>query len=267
MKVEALDHLVLTVRDIAVTCDFYRRALGMEVVTFGQGRTAIKFGAQKINLHPAGREVEPKAARPTPGSADICLLSDEPLAGWIAHFKGLGVPIELGPVRRTGALGPIESIYVRDPDANLVEIANPVTREITKRVAGEAADPIAPLRAWLRAWQACVRAVDFAGGRALCIPDLLAFGTRAEIVQGVENVEAQQWRQVWPRIRDFTVRIDEARGEVTGDHAWVAARWDSLGTRPDGTTFPRPGRLTIALERRRGRWLARHTHFSLVPQP
>jgi ketosteroid isomerase-like protein len=127
-------------------------------------------------------------------------------------------------------------------------------------------DPaLAPLREWLRELQACVRARDFDGGRRLCAPDVIAFGTVADLVEGVEGVMERQWRRVWPTIRDFTIRIDEARGAIQGDQAWVAAPWDSQGVRPDGTTFPRPGRLTIALVRSAERWLAVHTHFSLTP--
>jgi ketosteroid isomerase-like protein len=128
-------------------------------------------------------------------------------------------------------------------------------------------DTLAPLRSWLTDWAARVRAVDFAGGRALCAPELIAFGTRAEVVTGIDRVYDQQWRHVWPIIRDFTVRVDEARGGVTGDTGWVAAPWDSRGVRPDGSTYSRPGRLTVVLERRQGRWLAVHTHFSLSPTP
>ena len=245
-------------RDLAATCEFYRRALGMEVITFGQGRTALRFGAQKINLHSVADGIGIKAARPTPGSADICLLAREPVGRWMEHLRAVGVKIEEGPVTRSGALGPIESIYLRDPDDNLIEISN--------QLAG-AGDPIAPLRQWLRDWQACVQAGDFAGGRALCAPELLAFGTRAEMVEGLDDVMEHQWRHVWPRIRGFTVRVDEARGGIDGDRGWVAAQWDSLGVRPDGTTFPRPGRLSILFDCRDGRWLATHTHFSLTPGP
>jgi ketosteroid isomerase-like protein len=110
-----------------------------------------------------------------------------------------------------------------------------------------------------------VRAQDFAGGRALCAPELLAFGTRAEMVEGVDQVMERQWRPVWPGIRDFTIDVEKARGAIHGDRGWVAAGWDSLGIRPDQSTFPRPGRLTILFERRAGRWLAVHTHFSLSP--
>lgn len=203
------------------------------------------------------------------------------------HLHGTGVPIEEGPVPRTGARGPIESIYLRDPDGNLLEIAVTVTGAV---VAGSASpaqtvgglreeragsvrrgsvvpSPInlSPIIDWLRQWQTCVRAGDFEGGRKLCAPELLAFGTRAEIADGLDAVVEHQWRRVWPMIRDFTVRIAEARGAIVGDSAWVAAPWDSLGTHDDGTTYRRPGRLTVAFERRQGRWLAVHTHFSLSP--
>jgi len=124
MKVDSLDHLVLTVADVEATCRFYSRVLGMEVVTFGQGRKALQFGSQKINLHQQGREFEPKAARPTPGSADLCFLTSVPLADVVAHLRSAGVPIVEGPVQRTGATGPILSVYFRDPDGNLVEVAN-----------------------------------------------------------------------------------------------------------------------------------------------
>jgi catechol 2,3-dioxygenase-like lactoylglutathione lyase family enzyme len=122
--VDRLDHLVLTVADLERTCDFYSRILGMSVQTFGEGRTALRFGEQKINLHRAGHEFEPKAEHPTPGSADLCFIAETPLADVVAHLGRCGVAIELGPVEREGAAGPILSIYIRDPDANLVEIAN-----------------------------------------------------------------------------------------------------------------------------------------------
>lgn len=255
MPIDHLDHLVLTVRDVEAACDFYRRALGLEVVTFGAGRVALRFGRQKINLHQAGKEPDLRAAHPTPGSGDLCFLTEEPLDAWQRRLAATGIAVLEGPVRRSGALGPIDSLYLRDPDGNLLEISRSV----------DAPDPIAPLRAWLTAWQARVRAVDFAGGRRLCAPGLVAFGTRATFVQGLDRVEAEQWRHVWPVIRDFTVRVAEAQGAVAGDHAWVAAPWDSLGVRPDGSTFPRPGRLTIAFRLVDGRWLATHTHFSLAP--
>ena len=124
MHIDRIDHLVLTVRDIDATCAFYARVLGMQVVTFGAGRTALAFGSQKINLHQAGHEFDPKALHPTPGSADLCLITDIPLGEVIAHLQSCGVAIEEGPVPRSGALGPIESVYCRDLDGNLVEIAN-----------------------------------------------------------------------------------------------------------------------------------------------
>lgn len=123
MQIERIDHLVLTVHDIAVSCDFYSRALGMEVVTFGENRKALAFGMHKINLHQHGREFEPKAARPTPGSADLCLISAVPISSVIAHLDAAGIPLVEGPVQRTGALGPILSVYFRDPDANLIEVS------------------------------------------------------------------------------------------------------------------------------------------------
>ncbi|RFU43458.1 VOC family protein [Actinomadura logoneensis] len=123
MRIDRLDHLVLTVADIQVTVDFYTRVLGMEAVTFGAGRTALAFGNSKINLHEAGREFEPKAHRPTPGSADLCLISGDSLEQVIADFAAHGVTIEEGPVERTGATGPIRSVYVRDPDRNLIEVS------------------------------------------------------------------------------------------------------------------------------------------------
>jgi len=124
MKIRRLDHLVLTVRDVQATVQFYTRVLGMEAITFGNGRQALRFGQQKINLHELGKEIEPKARNAKPGSADICLLADTPLGEVIHHVVACGVPVELGPVSRTGAQGPIESIYIRDPDGNLVEVSN-----------------------------------------------------------------------------------------------------------------------------------------------
>jgi catechol 2,3-dioxygenase-like lactoylglutathione lyase family enzyme len=127
LRIETLDHLVLTVRDLGSTCDFYARALGMQAVTFGERRTALQFGGQKINLHVAGSEFEPKAAHPTPGSADFCLISELPLPQVMTHLRAGGVEIIGGPVRKIGARGTIDSVYVRDPDGNLVEVANYVS--------------------------------------------------------------------------------------------------------------------------------------------
>ena len=124
MQLDSLDHLVLTVADVDASCAFYSRVLGMEVVTFGQGRKALAFGTQKINLHPAGREFEPKAQRPTPGSADLCFLTSVPLTEVQTHLAACGVKVTEGPVQRTGAQGPIVSVYFRDPDLNLIEVSN-----------------------------------------------------------------------------------------------------------------------------------------------
>jgi catechol 2,3-dioxygenase-like lactoylglutathione lyase family enzyme len=124
IRIDRFDHIVLTVGSIESTCGFYARVLGMTVETFGAGRTALHFGNQKINLHPAGNELEPKARTPFPGSADLCLIATTPLEEVIAHLKTVGVPIALGPVSRVGATGEIESVYIRDPDGNLVEISN-----------------------------------------------------------------------------------------------------------------------------------------------
>ena len=126
MQIDHLDHLVLTVADIEATVDFYTRVLGMQAVTFGEGRKALAFGNQKINLHQAGREFEPKAERPTPGSADLCFIVATPLVEVVARLERHGVAIVEGPVQRTGATGPIRSVYVRDPDLNLIELSNPL---------------------------------------------------------------------------------------------------------------------------------------------
>lgn len=124
MQIDSLDHLVLTVEDVAASSDFYARVLGMKTVSFGQGRKALSFGAQKINLHAHGREFEPKAQRPTPGSADLCFLTSVPLTEVQRHLADCGVAVIEGPVQRTGAQGPILSLYFRDPDQNLIEVAN-----------------------------------------------------------------------------------------------------------------------------------------------
>lgn len=124
MKISRIDHLVLTVRNIGATCDFYSSILGMEVTTFGAGRKALTFGCQKINLHEAGKEFEPKAEKPTPGAIDLCLISNTALDEVVKHLNARGVPIVEGPVARTGATGRIASVYIRDPDQNLIEISN-----------------------------------------------------------------------------------------------------------------------------------------------
>lgn len=124
MNIYAIDHLVLTVKEITASVEFYRRILGMEVETFGEGRIALKFGSQKINLHRQGKEFEPKAESPTPGSGDLCFITETPLAEAIADVRDQGIEIIEGPVDRTGAKGPIRSFYFRDPDLNLIEVAN-----------------------------------------------------------------------------------------------------------------------------------------------
>lgn len=123
MKISRLDHLVLTVKNINESCEFYSKALGMDIVTFGEGRKALSFGQQKINLHQFGSEFEPKANSPTPGSADLCLISAVPLDQVIKHLQKIGISILEGPVTRTGAIGPISSVYFRDPDENLIEVS------------------------------------------------------------------------------------------------------------------------------------------------
>jgi catechol 2,3-dioxygenase-like lactoylglutathione lyase family enzyme len=124
MKIDAIDHFVLTVKSIPATCEFYTRVLGMEVVTFGNGRTALKFGAQKINLHPLENDIQLKANVPMPGSADVCFTTSVPIDEVLAHLKAVGVRIIEGPSLRAGALGPIMSVYFRDPDQNLIEVSN-----------------------------------------------------------------------------------------------------------------------------------------------
>lgn len=134
IQVRALDHLVLTVADVSRTCEFYRTVLGMEVVTFGAGRTALRYGQQKINLHAAVRPFAPHARVPQAGSADLCFLIAPPLEAAVAHLQALAIAIEQGPVARTGATGPLVSIYIRDPDGNLLELSVPGDRRPGARV-------------------------------------------------------------------------------------------------------------------------------------
>lgn len=119
----SLDHLVLTTAHREACIDFYTRVLGTTLQQFGAGRIAFQFGSQKINLHEKGREFEPKAALPTPGALDLCFIADRPLDEVIAHLADLNVPIIEGPVERTGAVSRLRSIYLRDPDQNLIEIS------------------------------------------------------------------------------------------------------------------------------------------------
>ena len=124
MNINRLDHLVLTVKSLETTVQFYVNVLGMEIEEFGAGRLALKYGNQKINLHQAGKEFEPKAQAPTPGSADLCFITEIPLTEAMVHVRNNGVEILEGPVSRTGATGPITSFYFRDPDMNLIEVSN-----------------------------------------------------------------------------------------------------------------------------------------------
>lgn len=124
MRILRFDHIVLTVANIEASLCFYERVLGMQVVSFAGGRKGLAFGQQKINLHERGKEFEPKANAPTPGSADVCFIADAPIARVLAHLQECGVPVLEGPVARTGALGPIISVYFRDPDNNLIEVSN-----------------------------------------------------------------------------------------------------------------------------------------------
>lgn len=125
IKLRSIDHFVLTVADLSTTCAFYSRVVGMREVVFGEGRRALSFGSNKINLHQYRAEFEPKAQQPTPGSADFCLLVDSPPEETLRHLAACGVPVVEGPVECTGATGPLISIHIRDPDGNLVELAKP----------------------------------------------------------------------------------------------------------------------------------------------
>jgi catechol 2,3-dioxygenase-like lactoylglutathione lyase family enzyme len=124
MKISHLDHLVLTVADIDLSCQFYKSALNFKVITFAENRKALQFGNQKINLHQVGKEFEPKALCPMTGSADLCFIAETPLDEVIAHLQTQNIDIIEGPIERTGAMGKILSVYLRDPDQNLIEISN-----------------------------------------------------------------------------------------------------------------------------------------------
>ena len=124
MQLQRLDHLVLTVANIDRTVAFYSDVLGMEKVVFGEQRVALKFGKQKINLHESGKEFEPKAGVPQPGSSDLCFITLMNLNEVMDHLRVCGIPVLEGPIHRTGAMGPIVSVYIRDPDDNLIEISN-----------------------------------------------------------------------------------------------------------------------------------------------
>ncbi|MBT5458244.1 MAG: VOC family protein [Rhodospirillaceae bacterium] len=124
--VTSLDHLVLTVADLEASCAFYQRVLGFGVEKFGAGRVALTFGSQKINLHPLENDIDIRARTPTAGSGDLCFLTETPINEVKAHVEQCNVAVEMGPIQRTGATGPILSIYLRDPDGNLIEVANRV---------------------------------------------------------------------------------------------------------------------------------------------
>ena len=124
MKIDSIDHVVFTVKDINATCEFYSKVLGMETVTFGEGRKALAFGSQKINLQQLGRESTLIAEKPTPGSADICFVTSMSISEIIAHLNSCGVRLVGGPVERDGARGLMMSVYFRDPDMNLIEVSN-----------------------------------------------------------------------------------------------------------------------------------------------
>ncbi len=124
MKIARIDHFVMTVSDIEATCDFYTRVLGMEVLKFGEGRIALRFGQHKINLHPVDNKPGLIAAHPSVGGADFCMITETPIEAVVEHLGAEGVEIIMGPDTRSGALGPITSVYFRDPDDNLVEVSN-----------------------------------------------------------------------------------------------------------------------------------------------
>jgi catechol 2,3-dioxygenase-like lactoylglutathione lyase family enzyme len=124
MRIDRIDHIVITAFDVERTLDFYSKVMGMEAITFAGGRRGLAFGKQKINLHQSGREFEPKALKPVPGSMDLCFITETPLAEVISHLKSHGVAIAQGPVEKTGAQGPMMSVYFRDPDGNLIEVSN-----------------------------------------------------------------------------------------------------------------------------------------------
>jgi catechol 2,3-dioxygenase-like lactoylglutathione lyase family enzyme len=124
MKIDRIDHLVLTVKDIDKTCAFYTKVMGMAIVTFGDDRRALAFGSQKINLHEHRKEPQLKAQNPTPGSADLCFITSMSIPETINHVTSCGVALLVGPVQKIGAQGPILSVYFRDPDMNLIEVSN-----------------------------------------------------------------------------------------------------------------------------------------------
>ena len=127
--IKSIDHIVITTADLECCLDFYTRVLGMELERFGEGRLALRFGDQKFNVHPPGFNAGIKARVPTPGSLDLCFLASVPLDEVVARLRAHNIPIEEGPIERTGARFAIRSVYVRDPDGNLIEISEPVNRK------------------------------------------------------------------------------------------------------------------------------------------
>lgn len=123
MLITTIDHLVITVNNVEASCTFYKNVLGLEILSFEDGRKALRVGDQKINLHEAGNELSPCASHPTPGSADLCFITPQPIENYMDHLQKNGISIELGPVKRTGVLGTINSVYFRDPDQNLLEVS------------------------------------------------------------------------------------------------------------------------------------------------
>ncbi len=134
MTIDRIDHVVMTVRNVPDTCAFYSRVLGMSVVTFADDRKALAFGRQKINLHQAGWEFQPKADAAAPGTMDICLITSVPLGDVARHLQTCGVEIIEGPIGKTGAVGAIRSVYFRDPDSNLIEVSNYVDASAERNV-------------------------------------------------------------------------------------------------------------------------------------
>lgn len=121
------------------------------------------------------------------------------------------------------------------------------------------------IREWFQTLERCVRLVDYETARKIFADNVLSFGTRADVVSGLDTLVANQWSGIWPHIRDFTIELDQLHWGASGDLAWGMAPWNSTGFHPDGTAFPRPGRATVIFERRDDKWLAVHTHFSLFP--
>lgn len=135
MTIATLDHLVLTVRSIPLTCAFYHDILGMEIIQFGHNRIALKFGLQTINLQQDSSGIGIRAAMPTPGSADLCFLTNTPMAEVVSHLEQKNIAVEEGPVKRSGTVGAILSLYIRDPDGNLIEISNLLPEKLDTRVS------------------------------------------------------------------------------------------------------------------------------------